>query len=74
MARFRLSQCVLRLGLYERDAERAVSWPLLAGAHDLRRFTGKKFRRKIYGVANGAERGEPASLARQQPDVRRIPL
>ena len=43
LAGVRLDECVLRLGIHQRDAGRAISGQLSAAAHDVRYFLGKSF-------------------------------
>ena len=46
LAGVRFDECVLRLGIHERDAGRAISGELSAPAHYVRYFPGKELRRR----------------------------
>ncbi len=76
LAGVRFDECVLRLGIHQRDAGRAISGELSASAHYVRYFAGKEFWREgqIQALGDRFECGESPRVARQQSDLRRIPL
>ena len=75
LAGVRFDECVLRLGVYERDAGRAISRRTILPQHTTFDLSfGKSFREKYSVSVNSAECGESPRAAGQQLDVRRIPL